>query len=96
MGWAFKMAGKHGGLDLPLPPSFVTVSIPFLTNHRRDPHNYVGTVVKAIVDGLVAMGAWKDDTAEYVTVKEPVLYKGDTVTVWIEEKNGNNQPTEVN
>lgn len=56
-----------------LPPSNVKVFIPFYGAGRRDPHNYTGTVVKAIIDGLVAAGCWTDDTAEFVTVIDPVL-----------------------
>lgn len=52
--------------------SKVTVTLPFRTAHRRDPHNYVGTVVKSIVDGLVQAKVWPDDTPEFVTVAEPV------------------------
>lgn len=62
-------------------PAIVTVEIPFAQKRRRDPHNYVGTVVKAIVDALVSEGAWPDDTAEFVTVAEPKLVVGDTVRV---------------
>lgn len=56
-----------------LRPSNVSVTIPFPGPGRRDPHNYTGTVVKAIIDGLVAAGCWPDDTAEYVTVIDPTL-----------------------
>jgi hypothetical protein len=62
-------------------PSLVRVHIPFTLNRRRDPHNYCGTVVKAIIDGLVIAGAWKDDTPKYVEHLSPVLYKGDEVKV---------------
>lgn len=64
----------------------VTVHLPFKTNRRRDPHNYVGTNVKAIVDGLVDAGLLVDDTAEYVQVNEPVLAVGTTnrVVVYIQ------------
>lgn len=53
-------------------PCIVTLTIPFTTRHRRDPHNYV-PVVKAVVDGLVKAGVWPDDTHEWVTVHEPTL-----------------------
>ena len=53
--------------------SLVQVEIPFRQNRRRDPHNYCGTVVKAIIDGLVLAGAWPDDTAEYVEHISPTL-----------------------
>ena len=38
--------------------------------------NYVGTVVKAIVDGMVDAGCWPDDTAEWVEIRQPVLVVG--------------------
>jgi hypothetical protein len=61
----------------------VRVHLPFRNKHRRDPHNYVGTVVKAIVDGLVDAKLFPDDTAEWVSVAEPVCYQGDEVRVEI-------------
>ena len=67
-------------------PSTVEVFIPFTTNRRRDPHNYVGTVVKWIIDGLVYAGAWPDDTPEWVTVLEPVLVKYPDLLVKVEIK----------
>lgn len=42
--------------------------LPFRTAGRRDAHNYTGTVVKAVVDGLVRAGIVPDDTPEWVTV----------------------------
>lgn len=51
----------------------VEVALPFRVQRRRDPHNYVGTVCKALVDELVKQGAWPDDTPEWVTVPEPTL-----------------------
>jgi hypothetical protein len=45
----------------------------FPRNARRDPHNYVGTVVKKLVDTLVGLGVVPDDTADWVTVIEPEL-----------------------
>jgi len=50
------------------------VEIPFPQRRIRDPHNYCGTVVKAVIDGLVMGGAWPDDTPEYVGHLEPSLY----------------------
>jgi hypothetical protein len=72
------------GFGVTLPACEVHVAIPFPRAGRRDPHNYVGTVVKRIVDGLgpelvrrtgVSPGAglWPDDTPEWVTVIEPSL-----------------------
>lgn len=54
-------------------PCTVRVRIPFATSRRRDPSNYVGTVVKAVVDGLVQAKVWPDDTPAWVTVLEPEL-----------------------
>lgn len=64
-------------------PAEVRVWIPFQNRRRRDPHNYVDTVVKAVVDGLVRAGFWPDDTPEWVTVLEPTLYMGTDVRVFI-------------
>lgn len=54
-------------------PCEVTVQLGFYEHRARDPHNYVGTVVKSIVDGLVIADVWPDDTPEWVKVNEPVL-----------------------
>lgn len=51
----------------------VYVHIPFSRKSRRDPHNYVGTNVKVIVDALVDAGMSPDDTPEYIEVAEPKL-----------------------
>lgn len=65
----------------------VTVSLPFTTNRRRDAHNYTGTVVKAIVDGLVASRLLVDDNDSWVEVADPVLRvtKDGLVTIQIKE-----------
>lgn len=52
-------------------PITVQVVIPFRRNARRDPHNYTGTVVKAVVDGIVRARIVPDDTAQWVTVLDP-------------------------
>lgn len=59
---------------VPDAPSLVRIDIPFAQNRRRDPHNYCGTVLKAVIDGLVLGGAWPDDTHEYLEHLAPVLY----------------------
>lgn len=62
----------------------VTIRIPFDRKAgRRDPHNYVGTVCKWTVDGLVIGGLWPDDTPEFVSVREPelVVKKGAPVQI---------------
>lgn len=60
-------------------PSIVQVHIPIPDNRRRDPHNYCGTVMKAMIDGMVMADAWPDDTPEYVGHREPILYRGEVV-----------------
>lgn len=59
-------------------PCSVQVILPFRTNQRRDPHNYTGTVIKAVVDALVRAGAWPDDTPEWVSVMDPICEVGTT------------------
>ena len=76
-------------VDGELPPCTVEISIPFERKARRDPSNYVGTVLKATVDGLgpevcrlnkkgelmlsPGAGLWPDDNPTWVTIVEPVL-----------------------
>lgn len=57
----------------PVQPVTIQTVLPFRVNRRRDPHNYVGTVVKALVDGLVRGGVIPDDAPEWATVTEPSL-----------------------
>lgn len=52
-------------------PVVIQVILPFRTAQRRDPHNYTGTNVKAIVDGLRLAGLVPDDNARWVTVSDP-------------------------
>ncbi len=62
----------------------VLVELPFKSKSRRDPHNYVGTNIKTIIDALTTkpktgfVGAWQDDTPEWVTVLEPECVVGST------------------
>jgi hypothetical protein len=56
----------------------VQVSLWFRTKHRRDPHNYTGTVVKVIIDTLVRSGVWPDDIPEYVRVLDPIILEPDS------------------
>lgn len=67
----------------PLPACTVHVTIPFTTNRRRDPHNYTGTVVKPIVDGLVDARLWPDDNPDWVTVLDPTCAVGGLVVVTV-------------
>lgn len=68
-------------------PITVQAVLPFRTANRRDPHNYTGTVVKAIVDGLVKAGVVPDDTPDWVTVIDPefriVRDKSDPLTATV-------------
>lgn len=57
---------------VPVPVS-IHLELEFRTATRRDPHNYVGTNVKAVVDGLVRGGLIPDDTPEWATIVEPTL-----------------------
>lgn len=63
----------------------VEVTLPFTRNARRDPHNYVGTNVKTIVDALVYGELVPDDVTEYIKVLEPklVVDKNETVIIKI-------------
>lgn len=63
-----------------LPPSEIRSLFFFTSQRRRDPHNYVATM-KPIVDQLVLWGCWPDDTAEYVSVAEPLLTVGPVAAV---------------
>lgn len=54
-------------------PALVSFEISFPVNRTRDPHNYVGTVCKSIVDGLKDAGYWPDDNPDYVRVNEPTI-----------------------
>jgi hypothetical protein len=79
-------AEDRGDLVCGLGPSTVRVTIPFKDQRTRDPHNYTGTVVKWIVDGLVRAGVWPDDNPAHVTVLDPLLVVGNEVSVTIEPR----------
>jgi hypothetical protein len=64
---------RHHGQVWPIQPVDIRLDLPFRDAQRRDPHNYVGTVVKAAVDGLVRGGIVPDDNAEWATILEPTL-----------------------
>lgn len=69
-----------------LRPGSVQVTIPLARKPTGDPHNYCGTVLKAVIDGLVLGGAWPDDGPEYVGHTEPILIKGKVCVVEIYER----------
>lgn len=54
-------------------PVLIKITLPFDRKGRRDPHNYSSTVVKSIIDGLVAAGVVPDDTDAWVEVADPIL-----------------------
>lgn len=81
VGWAWNTTPRSARAAVQGRRCRVEVTIPFATNRRRDPHNYVGSVVKALVDQLVDQGVWPDDTPDWVTVAEPTLVVGGDVVV---------------
>lgn len=73
MGCALGVAlRRQPGWESPRPVT-VHLHLSFHDARRRDPHNYTGTVVKAVVDGLVASKLIPDDTPEWVTVTDPTV-----------------------
>jgi Holliday junction resolvase RusA-like endonuclease len=47
----------------------VQAALPFRRkSDRRDPHNWTGTAVKAVLDGFTDAGFWPDDNAKHVFV----------------------------
>lgn len=69
-----------------LPPAIVDLSIPFAQKRRRDPANMCGSVLKAVVDGLVRAGLWPDDTPEWIGHWEPTLIIGKVATIRLYDK----------
>lgn len=67
-------------------PGIVHIQIPFLQKRKRDPHNYCGTVLKAVIDGLVKAELWPDDTPEWVGHREPVPVLGTQGVVFVYPK----------
>lgn len=71
--WAHALIAKRKGLWPAPGPVNVQVVLGFRAAARRDPHNYTGTVVKAVMDGLVRAGLIPDDTGEWATVIDPAI-----------------------
>jgi hypothetical protein len=80
---AFLAATLEPGLR-DMGPTVVTIEIPFERNARRDPMNYVGTCLKASVDGLVDACLWPDDTEQWVEIRQPRLVVGHQVRILLE------------
>jgi hypothetical protein len=86
--WMAK-GGRIPGLSIVRgKPCALRFVLPFEVERRRDPSNYVDTVVKWSVDGLVQAGVWEDDSPEFVEVMEPLLVKGKDVRiqVWLRQE----------
>lgn len=74
----------HNAISAALGPTLVSLTIPVSTRARRDGMNYCGTVLKAIVDGLVLAKAWPDDTPDWVDHRQPHFLLGKEVIVKLE------------
>lgn len=62
---ASQYVGEHG-------PSTIQCCFPVKDRRRRDPHNLAPTV-KALIDGLVDSGVFRDDDSTQVVVADPTL-----------------------
>ena len=65
------------------PPCAIRVTFGVPDRRRRDPHNTAPTV-KAIVDGLVDAGFWRDDTPDQVVLLDPVFERANPTLVKVE------------
>lgn len=80
--WAAWLAdGKPHAAAIDGQRVLIEVELPFEKKARRDPHNYTGTTVKAIIDGLIEAGMKSDDNPRYVRVEEPRLSVGTGIVV---------------
>lgn len=66
------MRAQHQAVWRPKPITVQAV-LQFHGTRGRDAHNYTGTVVKSMVDGLVQARIVPEDTPAWVTVLDPVL-----------------------
>jgi crossover junction endodeoxyribonuclease RusA len=75
-------------IDTQTEPVNIKLTLTFPRGGRRDPHNYVGTVVKTVVDALVRAGIVPDDTPDWVTVVDPEIRvaKDNLATITIERR----------
>jgi len=72
----------------PWPKALIQPVFKFKTARRRDPINFMPTV-KPIIDQLVRMGYWRDDTPEFVDYGTPSAVeqvKEDGVHLFIYER----------
>lgn len=74
--WAINLKIAYSKLiaveDIDVAPMNLQFTFTFNKKARRDPHNYIATV-KKLIDVLVEEGLVPDDTAEWISVAEPVL-----------------------
>jgi Holliday junction resolvase RusA-like endonuclease len=80
---AYKNMKKEDKEELKKYKIKIKVILTFPKNARRDPHNYIGTNVKAIIDGLIKAGLTEDDTQKYIEVIDPYITINDTNEVII-------------
>jgi hypothetical protein len=77
---SWRSAARDAGRYLGQPPPgrwLVRVELQFpRRSAKRDPHNFTGTVCKAVIDGLTDAGYWPDDTSEWVITADPYLAGG--------------------
>lgn len=83
--WTHALTTGRSPSERSRPPCQVLVSFPVTTTRGRDAHNWMPTV-KAIIDGLVLVDVWPDDTGEWVTVLDPEFHlveRGDPLLVHV-------------
>lgn len=88
--WAWKARQPKEPLDHSRHPHTITVALPLNRARQADPHNFTSFEVAWLVDGLVKVGAFEDDTAAYLHVADPKLFqvkRGDQlpIFVWVDE-----------
>ena len=73
------------GRPMNVGPSTVAICFGVPDKRRRDPSNLMPTQ-KAIIDELVRLGLWPDDTPEYVTEHMPTIEISGLVTITIQPR----------
>lgn len=71
-------------IQFPIRHCVIQFTFGFRTNHRRDRHNYTGTMVKALTDELVIAKVLEDDKSQWLEVRDSILTKGNKCEVRIE------------
>ena len=85
--WLLSLRAAWIDADRPVNIGASTVQICFGVpdKRRRDPSNLMPTQ-KAIIDELVRLGLWPDDTPEYVTEHMPTIEISGLVTITIQPR----------